>query len=72
MASPLPPAPPQTTILDDENAHWNKGTAFPEESAMGAVAFLGASAFRSASSQLQNAKPSAAHDATKPSVFAAP
>ena len=72
MASPLPPAPPQTTILEDENAHWKRGTAFPEESVMGERPPLVASAFLSASSQLQKARPSAAHDATKPSVFAAP
>ena len=72
MASPLPPAPPQTTILEDENAHWKRGTALPAESQIGAAARFVASAFLSASSQLQKARPSAAHDATNPSVFAAP
>ena len=41
-------------------------------SQMGAAARFVASAFLRASSQLQKARPSAAHDATNPSVFAAP
>ena len=56
MADVLPPAPPQTAAIKDENAHWKRGTALPAESAMGR-GFLVASAFLSASSQLQKARP---------------